>query len=165
MFVFAKFCSFDHDALQRIARDAFANELHKTFAKELQNRLHTFAIEQYLLKSNWRNHLARAITCGAMTTIKERVQAAKQVMDAIVQKYLQNPPAQLLDLKAEGDAELERVGLAQSLQIHPSKTLVHPRNRGTGMLDIPRCPSEWVTSQTLHFLGTRLRKPAQCACL
>ena len=57
MFVFAKFCSFDHDTLQRIARDAFANELHKTFAKELQNRLHTFAIEQYLLKSSWRNHL------------------------------------------------------------------------------------------------------------
>ena len=142
MFVFAKSCSFDHDTLQRIARDAFANELHKTFAKELQNRLHTFAIEQYLLKSSWRNHLARAITCGAMATIKERVQAAKQVMDAIVHKYLQNPQAQLLDLKAEGDAELERVGLAQSLQIHPSKTLVHPRNRGTGMLDIPRVPQQ-----------------------
>jgi len=77
-----------------------------------------------------------------MATIKERVQRAKQVMDAIVQKYLQNPSAQLLDLKAEGDAELERVGLAQSLQIHPSKTLVHPRNRGTGMLDIPRVPQQ-----------------------
>ena len=87
----------------------------------------------------WR---ALAITCGAMATIKERVQRAKQVMDAIVQKYLQNPSAQLLDLKAEGDAELERVGLAQSLQIHPSKTLVHPRNRGTGMLDIPRVPQQ-----------------------
>ena len=60
--VFAKSCSFDHDTLQRIARDAFANELHETFAKEMQNRLHTFAIEQYLLKSSWRNHLARAIT-------------------------------------------------------------------------------------------------------
>ena len=60
--VFAKSCSFDHDTLQRIARDAFANELHETFAKELQNRLHTFAIEQYLLKSS-RVTIARAITC------------------------------------------------------------------------------------------------------
>ena len=79
---------------------------------------------------------------SAMATIKERVQGAKKVMDAIVRKYKENPEAQLLDLKAEGDAELERVGLAQSLQIHPSKTLVHPRNRGTGMMDIPRVPQQ-----------------------
>ena len=71
-----------------------------------------------------------------MNTVSERVAAAKPVMDRIVNEYMQNPNAQLIDLMLEGQRECERCGLGAHAIVHPTKTLIHPRNRGNSMLEI-----------------------------
>ena len=71
-----------------------------------------------------------------MASIKERLGMAAPVIDKIVQSYKQDECVQLIDLMLQGWAELEKQGLGTWSMVHASKTLISPRNRGNGMLEI-----------------------------
>ena len=66
----------------------------------------------------------------------ERLAMARPVIDKIVFSYKQDEHAQLIDLMLQGWAELEKHGLGAWSTVHASKTLIFPRNRGNGMLEI-----------------------------
>lgn len=58
-------------------------------------------------------------------------------MDAIVAKYRHDPPAQLLGLLALGQREVEKHNVGSPAVVRCMRTLIHPRNRGATLLDIP----------------------------
>ena len=82
---------------------------------------------------------------------------ADAVMNMIVKDYLENPNAQLIELMLQGWQCLEKEGLAESMTVHSTRTLTHPRNRGTGMLEIANVPEQVADisdcSFSLHEVG------------
>ena len=75
-------------------------------------------------------------------SIELRCDAASEVMDRICHAYDSNENAQLIELMLEGQSELEKHGLGSFAVFHSLKTVVHPRNRGTAMLETSNVPEQ-----------------------
>ena len=73
-------------------------------------------------------------------TMQTRMNAAAPVLKRICKQYAEDENAQLLDLMLEGQRECETHGLGGYQVVHSTKTLIHPRNRGTAMLEISEVP-------------------------
>jgi hypothetical protein len=86
-----------------------------------------------------------------MNTVADRCAAAQAVMDHVCNEYMQNPNAQLIDLMLEGQSELQRCGLGAYSQVHPKKTLIHPRNRGHAMLEISSVSAQVADISDVSF--------------
>ena len=77
--------------------------------------------------------------------------AAAPAMDIIVARYRNDGAAQLLDLLAQGQRELEKHKVGAYAVVHSLKTLTHPKNRGTAMLDISAVPQKVADISDVAF--------------
>ena len=78
-------------------------------------------------------------------------------MKMLVKDYIDNPNAQLIELMLQGWQCLEKEGLGEFMTVHSTRTLTHPRNRGSGMLEIAYVPEQVADisdcSFSLHEVG------------
>ena len=95
-----------------------------------------------------------------MATIESRIKSAEPVLKRICKQYAEDENAQLLDLMLEGQRECEAHGLGTHQVVHASKTLIHPRNRGSAMLEISEVPlqvGEVICQTATSWVGSTSR--------
>ena len=74
------------------------------------------------------------------SSLESRRLAVTAAMNRICKQYDEDESAQLLDLMIEGQTVLRDNGLASDARVHSLKTVIHPRNRHEGMLDVSSVP-------------------------
>ena len=77
-----------------------------------------------------------------MASMEARLNVAARVLDSVCDKYAHDPDCQLLDLMSAAKNEMMKHGLASYQTVHSMKTVVHPRNRGNGMLEPSDVPEK-----------------------
>ena len=80
-----------------------------------------------------------------------RIQACAPVMERICAEYRDDPDAQLLDLMNEGNKHLAKHNLLTENTVHSTKTVVHPRNRSGGMLEVSQVPNQVADISDVAF--------------
>jgi hypothetical protein len=97
-----------------------------------------------------------------MATLQDRINGAMAEMNQICKQYKDDPAAQLIELMLQGQTVLMKHGMGGYAVIHSMKTVIHPRNRGSNMLDQAEVPTKVADISDVAF---SLHEVAQAAAV